>query len=78
MIDLAAIAAGALASALFLLAHALLGDWRKMAKFYRVCWLQWERHNLSIAERRDLRTLGRWVGRVAYVWLMLVAWAVTG
>lgn len=36
MIDFAAIAAGTLASALFLLFVALLGDWRRTVKYWRL------------------------------------------
>lgn len=34
--DLTSIAAGVLASALFLLAYALVGDWQRTVKYWRV------------------------------------------
>jgi hypothetical protein len=65
MIDAAAVFAGSLASALFLLAVALLRNrLRRTAKAVRVEWSQ--------MDERDRRVI-RWGGRVLWVELLIVA-----
>jgi hypothetical protein len=65
MIDAAAVFAGSLASALFLLSVALLRSrLRRTAKAVRVEWSQ--------MDERDRRVI-RWGGRVLWVELLIVA-----
>lgn len=69
----AAIAAGTLASALFLLTFTLLRgvDWRRFVHLCLVVYDEWERETFPGRERLAWRRFLAWSGRVAWVALLL-------
>lgn len=72
---IASIAAGTLASALFLLTFCLLRgvDWRRVVQYWLRVYDQWERETFPGMERLRWRHYLEWSGRLAWVVILVVA-----
>lgn len=70
------IAAGTLASALFLLTYCLLRgvDWRRVVRYWLVVYDEWERETFPGRERLQWRRYLEWSGRVAWVVVLVALW----